>query len=60
MDDEIKEIEKYKWIRSEQAHRDTGQEAIVEWITNYAKAFRENWEREHEVKDGNCCSGCAG
>ena len=54
MNDEIKEIEKHKWIKSEQAQRDLGQEAILEWITKYAKEFRENWEREH----GDRCSGC--
>lgn len=54
MEDEIKEIEKYKWIRSEQEHHDLGQDAVFEWISKYAAKFREYWELEHGALNGNC------
>ncbi len=59
MEDEIREIEIYKWIASEQAHRDLGQDAVLEWIKLYAPTFRECWDKNHGDINGNSCSGCA-
>lgn len=47
MKDEIEEIEKYKWIRSEQEGRDLDEEACEEWVNKYARRFREEWENKH-------------
>lgn len=47
MQDQIEEINKYKWIRGEEIGHDPGTSAIKEWISKYAKVFRENWEKTH-------------
>lgn len=49
--DQVEEMKKHKWIVSEQAHRDMGEAAFVEWIAKFAKDFRESWEREHGPVD---------
>lgn len=63
--DEIEEIKRYKWTRSEKAKRDLGDACCQEWISKYAAIYRENWEKEHgkvieevEIEDGVTCSGC--
>jgi hypothetical protein len=48
MADQIKEIELYKWLESEKANRDLGEEAIKDWIEKHAAEFRERWENEHK------------
>lgn len=45
MSAQIKEIEVYKWLESEKAHRDLGEDAVKEWIKKYAKEFREKWQK---------------
>jgi hypothetical protein len=41
---QIEEIRKYKWIESEKACRDIGDnEAAMEWIERFGHAFREYW-----------------
>lgn len=47
MVDQVKEIEKHKWIMSEQAGHDLGGDACVDWICKYAKQFREFWFSTH-------------
>lgn len=47
MDDQVKEIEKHKWIMSEKAGHDLGGEACRDWIFKYAKQFREFWFSTH-------------
>ena len=48
---QLREIERHKWIESEKAGRDLGQEAVFDWIRRHAVAFREaygsivRWER---------------
>lgn len=37
------EIERHKWIESEKAGRDLGNEAIKDWIKRFAKDFRNNY-----------------
>jgi hypothetical protein len=39
------EMEKYKWIESEKAGRDLGNEAIIDWIHKYAAQFRESYNK---------------
>lgn len=38
---QMEEIDKHKWIESEKAGRDLYPEAALEWITRFAKRFRE-------------------
>lgn len=45
MDEQIKEIEKYKWIESEKAGHDLGNDCCYEWILKNAKLFREKYEQ---------------
>lgn len=40
---QISEINKYKWIRSEQVGYDMGREAVLEWIMLYAADFRKKY-----------------
>ena len=51
MSDQIKEIEIHKWIESEKANRDLGEEAIKDWIMKHAKEFREKWEKKDNDED---------
>ncbi len=45
------EIAKYKWLRSEEARRDLGSAAALEWIRLYAAAWRDWFEKEYEDVD---------
>ena len=38
---QIQEIQRHKWIESEKAGRDLGQEAAFDWIRRHARSFRE-------------------
>lgn len=38
---QLQEIARHKWIESEKAGRDLGQEAMLDWIHRYAASFRE-------------------
>lgn len=51
MSDQIKEMEVHKWIESEKANRDLGEEALRDWITKHAQEFRDKWEEEHKNED---------
>ena len=48
---QLREIERHKWIESEKAGRDLGEEAVFDWIRRHAVAFRAaygsivGWER---------------
>ena len=46
---QIEEINKYKWIRSEEEGHDIGKNcACNEWVVRgYAKNFRIYWEQTH-------------
>lgn len=48
MADQIKEIEIHKWLESEKANRDLGEEAVKDWIEKHAEEFRKRWEEEYE------------
>ena len=41
---ELEEILKHKWIESEKAGYDLGDQAVWDWVKNYAGEFREYWE----------------
>lgn len=41
--DEIREIEKHKWIESEKAKKDLGRQAVEDWINKHAESFRNEW-----------------
>lgn len=41
MQEQCREICIHKWIESEKAGHDLGAEAIKDWITKYARQFRE-------------------
>jgi len=43
--DQIREIKKHKWIESEKAGRDLGNQAALDWVVNHA----ENWRRHRET-----------
>lgn len=50
MSDQIKEMEIHKWIESERANKDLGEEALRDWINKHAEEFRKKWEEEHKDK----------
>ena len=41
---QIEEIEKHKWIESEKAGYDLGENSVVDWIHRYAGKFRKEIE----------------
>lgn len=47
MQDQVNEINKYKWIKGEQLGHDPGTSAIKDWISKYSQLFRDNWEKTH-------------
>ena len=57
-------MEIHKWIQSEKAHKDLGEDSLIEWVQKYAAKFREEWESKYgkveEDKDGICCSSYSG
>ena len=48
---QLREIERHKWIESEKAGRDLGEDAVFDWIRQHAVSFREaygsifRWDR---------------
>lgn len=53
--EQISEISRYKWIESEKAGRDLGNEAILNWINCFANSFRKNWEQRLTRINLNLC-----
>lgn len=51
MNSQIDEIQKHKWIESEKANQDLGEEAIKDWIIKYAKQFRKEWEEKENENE---------
>ncbi len=43
------EIERHKWLESEKAGRDLGRDAVLDWITNNAAAWRNWYEAREEA-----------
>lgn len=48
LDMQREEIARYRWIRSEEEHRDMGRQAAMEWVQKYAKEWRQWYEDHHE------------
>jgi hypothetical protein len=46
MDAQIKEIEVHKWIESEKAGRDLGNECCFDWIINHSAAFYKYYKEK--------------
>lgn len=36
------EIERHKWIESEKAGKDLGEQAVIDWIARYAALFSDH------------------
>ena len=47
MNGQIEEMMKHKWIESEKAGHDLGEEANKDYLKNYASAYREGWNQRH-------------
>lgn len=47
MNGQIEEMMKHKWIESEKAGYDLGEEAIKDYLKNSASAYREEWNKNH-------------
>jgi len=45
MEKQIQEALKYKWDKGVRIGHDPGQEAISEWIQNYAAKYREEYDK---------------
>jgi hypothetical protein len=55
--EQIKLIEIYKWIASERAQHDLGEEAILAWVYKYAPQFRK-WAEDITYTCVHCREGC--
>ena len=47
--EQMKEIEKHKWIESKKAGRDLGRQAVYDWINRYASEWRR-WRNEQKLR----------
>lgn len=45
--DEIEEIKKHKWIESEKAQKDLGDDACFDWIDHFVDDFKKDWIKNH-------------
>lgn len=50
LEQQNKEIERHKWLESEKAGRDLGEEAVIDWIMKYADRFSESFSRHSTEK----------
>jgi hypothetical protein len=48
---QLNEIDIHKWIESQKAGYDLGDQAILDWINNHARIFRE--ENLHLFENNN-------
>lgn len=53
MEDQVKEMEIHKWIESEKANQDLGEEALKDWIKKHAEEYRKKWEKEYKDENIN-------
>lgn len=56
---EIHEMEVHKWIESEKACRDLGDEALQDWIVKYAAKYRQEWNEKHGISSPSCSGSFA-
>lgn len=47
LEDEIEEMKKDRWIESEKAQKDLGEDIYLLWIEKWAKQFRIAWEKKY-------------
>ncbi len=47
MEDQVDEINRYKWIEGERLGYDPGISAVKDWISKYSQIFRDNWDKTH-------------
>lgn len=47
MEEQMKEINIYKWLKKNETGEDQGNDCCFEWIIKYAKDFREKWEEKN-------------
>ena len=50
MQSQIHEIEISKWLASEKAGHDLGNDYVMEWIKLYSKEYREQWNKERGIQ----------
>jgi hypothetical protein len=43
---QIQEMERYKWIESEKAGRDLGEECLLDWIRRHGASFRNHFTNQ--------------
>jgi hypothetical protein len=53
---EREEMLRYKWIESEKAGRDLGQQALLEWVDKHAAAFHRTMVGRHGLPAQPPCS----
>lgn len=53
LQEQMKEMESYRWIRSQEAGYDVGETAYYGWVERYAAPFRE-WAKSVPAE----CVGC--
>ena len=46
---QLQEIDRHKWIESEKAGKDLGVGAVLEWIHQHARQFREEYQARQKV-----------
>lgn len=51
--EQLRQMEQYKWLKSEEAGYDLGETALFDWVDRYAASFRE-WAES--IPSG--CIGC--
>jgi len=58
LDEQLRQMGRYKWLKSEEAGYDLGETALYGWVEQYAKPFRE-WA---ESIPSECigCGACMG
>ena len=40
---QAEEAKKYKWIKSQEAGRDLGERAVIDWVNKYAAKYRQEY-----------------
>ena len=45
---QLEEMAKHKWIESEKAGRDLGEQAMLDWIDKYLEKFQEEVVKDKE------------
>ena len=62
LQEQRRQMEEYKWLRSEEAGIDLGETALLDWVSRFAEEFRD-WAEGIPVECifcGDCMSGETG